>query len=218
MSTAAAHASSVNLIQNGSFESGIDTQSTGIGFVTVPGGDNSSINNWTVGGDSVDYIGSYWQPFDGARSIDLSGNNPGSLSQSFSTVAGQTYSVSFYLAGNPDGAPTIKPVSVTVAPTFTTLSVEDPVFTFDVTGHSRTNMGWVKEQFDFVGTGGSETLTFASNTGTAYGPALDLVSVSSVPLPASLPMFGAALLALTGFSYGMNRWVAPKSRKTAPAA
>ena len=42
-------------------------------------------------------------------------------------------------------------------------------------------------------------------------------AVSSVPLPASLPLFGGALLALAGFGYGMNRWVSPKS-KTAESA
>lgn len=42
--------------------------------------------------------------------------------------------------------------------------------------------------------------------------------ISTVPLPASAPLFGAALLALGGFGYGMNRWVAPKNRKQAAAA
>ena len=47
--------------------------------------------------------------------------------------------------------------------------------------------------------------------------AFEFAAVSSVPLPASAPMFGAALLALAGFGYGMNRWVAPKGRKAVPA-
>lgn len=47
------------------------------------------------------------------------------------------------------------------------------------------------------------------------GAAVELVS--TVPLPASAPMFGAALLALAGFSYGMSRWVAPKAGTAAAA-
>lgn len=42
-------------------------------------------------------------------------------------------------------------------------------------------------------------------------------AMSTVPLPASAPMFGAALLALAGFGYGMNRWVAPKGKAAAVA-
>lgn len=42
-------------------------------------------------------------------------------------------------------------------------------------------------------------------------------TVSSVPLPASLPMFGGALLALAGFGYGLNRRTGQKGG-TATAA
>jgi hypothetical protein len=66
---------------------------------------------------------------------------------------------------------------------------------------------------------GSYYLVVTGNTsGTpTYGGSLAL-SVSAVPLPASLPMFGGALLALAGFGYGMNRWVAPKSKAGAASA
>lgn len=48
-----------------------------------------------------------------------------------------------------------------------------------------------------------------------FSSANDSVSLSAVPLPASAPMFGAALMALAGFGYSMNRWVAPKGKKPA---
>ena len=191
-----AHAATTsNLLQNGSFENGTDP---GV-FITVPGGDSSTITGWTVGGDSVDYIGSYWQPEDGTRSIDLSGNGPGTLSQSFATTFGQTYNVSFWIAGNPDGPPPTKSISAQV------LSGTDPVYSFSVAGHTKTNMGWVKENFTFTGTG-YDTLVFADlNSGSPYGTALDNVSVSAVPLPASAPMLGAALVTLGVVGYGLKR-------------
>jgi hypothetical protein len=68
-------------ILNGSFEFG---SFSGPSFDTLSGG-STAINGWTVGGDSIDWIGSYWQPGDGSRSIDLSGNNLGSISQQFAT-------------------------------------------------------------------------------------------------------------------------------------
>ena len=90
---------------NGSFELGANPGS----FSALNGG-STSIDGWTVGGgaNSVDYIGSYWSASDGTRSIDLNGLVPGSISQTFDVVSGQTYRVSFDLAGNPVGGPQFK--------------------------------------------------------------------------------------------------------------
>ena len=100
----AAHAAP---FQNGSFETG----PTPGGYVTLTAGD-TQITGWTVTGNSVDYIGSYWPAADGSRSLDLSGNAAGGVAQAFDTVAGHTYRVGFALAGNPDCAPTVKTVQV----------------------------------------------------------------------------------------------------------
>lgn len=59
------------------------------------------------------------------------------------------------------------------------------------------------------GLGDYSSTTFASNQN-----AFEFAAVSAVPLPASAPMFGAALLALAGFGYSINRWVAPKGKAT----
>ena len=188
-----------NLITNGSFETGTDPGSQ---FLTVDAPDSTKITGWTVGGASVDYIGGYWQPGQGVRSIDLSGSHDfdgtewGSLSQTFATTPGATYVVSFLLSGNPDDGPNPKTVDVTVGSTF-------QQFTFDLLAHptSLGDMGWVLKSFDFVADGPSQTITFASDAianNTFFGPALDNVDVSPIPTPATLPLFltGLALLAL----------------------
>jgi hypothetical protein len=48
-------------------------------------------------------------------------------------------------------------------------------------------MGWESHTFSFKATGANATLTFASDEDTAYGPALDNVSITSgaVPEPAT---------------------------------
>ena len=74
---------------NGSFELGVNPGSS---FVTLGNG-STGVTGWVVGGDSIDYIGGYWQAEDGSRSIDLSGNANGSIAQTFDTVANQTYQV-----------------------------------------------------------------------------------------------------------------------------
>src|SRR4029079_18341039 len=78
---------------NGSFESAtVDPNNSAFGFVEFNAGDTSIIG-WIVDRDNIDYIGSYWQASNGARSIDLDGLRPGSISQTFDTVIGSTYQV-----------------------------------------------------------------------------------------------------------------------------
>src|SRR5688572_20639925 len=78
---------------NGSFENNCSAPVAG--FVTLAGG-STCVNGWTVGPDSVDLVGSYWQAKDGIHSIDLSGNAPGSIAQTFDTVVGGLYTVSYW--------------------------------------------------------------------------------------------------------------------------
>ena len=163
--------------QNGSFEIGTDP---GGSFLTLPNGDSTDITGWTVIGGDIDYIGGYWQAAQGSRSLDLIGDQfVGGIQQTFDTIPGATYSVSFEMAGNPDGGPTIRPLAVTVAGTTNN-------FTFDITGATRTNMNWTTHQFTFVATGSAETIQFVSDltgdpAGCCYGAALDNVQIVGLP-------------------------------------
>ena len=151
---------------NGSFESGIVP---GV-FTTLAAGDSTSITDWTVTSGTIDYIGSYWTASDGVRSIDMSGNAAGAISQTFPTTTGAVYNVTFDMAGNPAGGPTVKHMEVDAggAPT---------LYTFDTTGMTLANMGWTPETFTFTATSANTTLRFTSLDHTAYGPALDNVVV-----------------------------------------
>ena len=178
--TGLASTAGATTITNGSFEIGPDALN---GYFAELGFGNTAIAGWTVGGNSVDYINPthpYWVAEDGTRALDLSGSAPGSISQTLATVAGQAYTVSFYMAGNPDGAPSTKLMSVDV----NGLGVQD--YSFDASGvTSYADLGWTLKTYKFVATGASSVLTFTDlNTGSPYGAALDNVSIS-VPEPAT---------------------------------
>jgi len=96
---------------NGSFESGTYVDG-GSGFEQLNAGD-TSITGWTVDAGSVDWIGTYWPAEDGAMSIDLSGADAGTISQTLATTIGNTCTVSFFLSGTPAGPPTVKTLDVT---------------------------------------------------------------------------------------------------------
>lgn len=165
-------------IINGSFEEGGVTNP----FGTVAGGNSSTITGWTVLGNSVDFIGNYWQANQGSNSIDLNGAGQGGIAQTFNTVANQAYAITFWLAGNPDNGPTIKTINVT------TDGLNAQVFAFDTTGFNKSNMGWTKFTYNFVADDTSTTLAFNSQNAGSWGAALDNVSVSAVPEPATWAM------------------------------
>lgn len=180
---------SAQIIQNGSFELGVNPGS----FTNLFAG-STAITGWTVVGNSIDYVGSVWNSSNGVRSLDLDGSSGppytnGGVTQSFSTTIGTSYVVSFDMAGNPNNAPVVKPMEVSAAG-------QSAVFTFDITGTSLSNMGWVAHTWTFVATAATTTLTFQSLTtppNVGWGPALDNVSVTVVPEPES-----SVLLALGG--------------------
>lgn len=177
---------------NGSFEAGVPAGS----FTTVAGGNSSSITGWTVIGNSVDYIGSYWTAQNGARSIDLNGGAQGGIQQTFDTLAGVQYNVTFWLAGNADGAPITKNVLVNAD------GGTGGLFSFNSTGTSKANMGWSKYTYNFLAAGPTTTLSFASQDAGAFGAALDNVSVAAVPEPATWALM---LIGFAGVGFSMRR-------------
>jgi choice-of-anchor C domain-containing protein len=172
-------------ITNGSFETG----SINPGSFTFLSSGSTVIDGWTVGGaGGVDYIGTYWTSSAGSRSVDLSGGGIGSVSQQLTGMTvGQEYTISFDLAGNPAGGPTVKGLEVSVD------AMGGGLFTFNTTGGTLSNMGWITQTVTFIATASTATLTFLSQNNTSFGPALDNVSIAATPIPGALLLFGSAL-------------------------
>ncbi|WP_225840347.1 choice-of-anchor C family protein [Streptomyces sp. NK08204] len=152
---------------NGSFETPTAPPNS---FSTFFTGQNMGL--WHVEGGSVDLVDDgYWQAAEGSQSVDLNGGNAGVLSQTFRTEPGTKYTVTYSLAGNPDGGPAVKRGNVRID------GQDFQDFTFDVSGKTRTNMGYVTRQFTFVANRTSTKLTFASTISGAHGPVIDDVKV-----------------------------------------
>lgn len=169
---AATPAQALTGFSNASFETPVVTPNT---FVNMGAG--ASIGAWTITQGHVDLIGAgYWQAAGGVQSVDLSGSAvplAGGVAQSFATVPLLRYRVSYKVAGNPGGGPTIKTGQV--------LANGNVIqsFSFDVTGKTFADMGYVHKVAMFFASGPTSTIEFRSTTNTAFGPVLDNVHVKS---------------------------------------
>lgn len=169
LSVSNAHALTVNLVNNGGFEA-----QTVSGQFTPYSKASQGLTGWTIGVGSVDLVSNVlWNPASGVNSLDLNGTKKGEIHQSLNTTAGQLYQLSFDLAGNVFGTPSLKKMSVNVGGNST--------YTFDVAGKSATNMGWTNYATNFFATSQSTTLSFLSNVSGNAGAALDNISVTAVP-------------------------------------
>jgi choice-of-anchor C domain-containing protein len=164
-----------SVVVNGSFEQGpppFDFQD-----IDIPPG-STAITGWLVTGGGIDLLEDPWDVSDGIRAIDLDGTDAlsGGIEQTFATVVGQSYVVTFDLSGNPGGPPQVKTVRVAVDG-FT----QD--YAFDSSGQSIQGLTWQPITFSFIATGTTATLSFTSLTpfANSYGALIDNVRVSALP-------------------------------------
>jgi len=203
-----AGASQANLLTNGSFELGVDppTPPSDLFEVLSPG-DSTTLTGWTVGGAAgVDWIHkNYWQASDGNFSLDLNALGSGSVSQTFATTPGATYSVNYALSMNPDTNNTFPidrraTVSVLNAADATTLGQTVHNVPFNDFHSAYAMMNWTPYGLSFTATGNSTTLSFVSGNDLAGGLTLDDVSVVATANPTPVPAPASLLLGLVGIA------------------
>lgn len=206
--------------QNGSFELPSDCSNQ----FNVTG---NFAPGWTVVQGNIDFEGSVacggWQASNGVKSLDMVGASAGGVggvAQTFDTVAGVTYRVSFDMAGNTGAGPVIKPLSVEVGGTVL-LAAEG--YSFDTTGHTGLSMGWTEHTFTFTANSASSTITFVSDVSASggslnAGAALDNVRIVPLVAPsAAMPvplewsaLAGALAVALAAFWLRRRGAIAPR--------
>jgi choice-of-anchor C domain-containing protein len=189
-----------NLLSNGSFEQGAFDPGS---YTSINSFNNTSLTGWTINTGSIDYIGTYWTPAEGSRSLDLIGTGyAGTIYQTFDTAPGNAYTVTFAMAGNPSYG--LQKMDVYVydgdATTGSLLGTKIS-YIFDANGKSTTDMGWIYKTFNFAsGVQSQSTLFFQSSTLNDWGgPALDDVVVVT-PIPSTLLLLGSGLAGLVGIA------------------
>ncbi|MCC7434173.1 MAG: DUF642 domain-containing protein [Methanoregulaceae archaeon] len=155
-------------------------------------------NGWTnPGGPDIEFVSSsLWQTHEGNGAIDLNGvSGPGRLEQTFATTAGTTYIVDFWYSGNNGNGTRLGTKSFNVL--WDGGQTQGFVFVHQSTD-TYSNMRWTQGTATFVATGSTSTLTF-QGTSTQYndaGAAIDDVTLTAVPEPATLSALGIFVAAV----------------------
>jgi hypothetical protein len=192
---------SANLLVNGGFENtgGTWADNSGFGYMLVNSG-STTIPGWTVTGQNIAWIPSGLFGLLGTEGnyfLDLTGviNQPpfgGVLGTTISTVAGNTYTLSFDVGrgDGEDGNPVVVQATAGAQTGTFTVSAADP---------GAGNIAWNRFALQFQATGPSTTITIngtAANNGNGF---IGLDKVTVVPEPTTM-VAGALLLLPFGFS------------------
>lgn len=159
-----------NLVVNGDFEA---APSTGVGVISLTNG--QSMPGWSVSRGGIDLVGKdVWPTFNGSKtSVDLSLLSAGSISQTIRAQApGTVFKLGFDFGASTLADPLTKSMTVSVG------NGQSYNFTRNSTNESG-KPNWVHQEINFVSPSGTPTLTFASNTDTAFGPLLDNVTLTA---------------------------------------
>lgn len=208
-------AAATNFIVNGGFEKPVD--SSGASIVIYAGAEPTGFG-WSVTEGSVD-VHNTNGPFGGdpdpagagVGALDLIGlGDKGGIAQSFATIVGLKYVLSFDFANNP--------FAPSAAMDFGIRGANGNVFSQNVThsGSVLNEMNWTHYTFEFTATEAMSTLFFTNTAGiTSGGIYLDNVSVIG-PDPTAVPEPGVWALMIAGF--GLAGTALRQRRRLAPTA
>lgn len=171
-------------VLNGGFESASlgAANGSGSGYWVFNAG-NTGLDNWMIGGSSVDIVSLGGYVHSGNYALDIVGTpGPGSVSQTLSLVDGQDYRVTFWAFASSVGVNQTLTVGANSTETTYTVAVAN----------------YTQYSFDFTADASSVQLSFASDPGNSGNGnlMLDDIEIEAVPEPASMALLAGGALAL----------------------
>ena len=181
-----------NLLQNGNFDNGLSGWSYSGQIITSSYYDSSTVynpSNWSYPWVSIQApYGSFTANQFAQFGSPNNGGGENVLSQSFNTVTGNAYTVSFYANGRTDRGRDYFRASIGTINFVNQGAYNDMGSGVVINGLE----GWAKYSTDFIATDAITTLKFTNqNIDSAYG--VGMVSVTSVPEPSSLSLCAVGL-------------------------
>jgi len=186
---------SQNLIANGGFELPGMTAP----YSTLFAGDTTGLPSWTVTTGSIDIVRTPYPVSEQSQAIDLvgTGTNTGGVSQSFATVAGQDYHLSFDYLNNTDNPNSMLSAIVNVAG-----GALNKSWTVSYSGGT-VNSGYMSFSGYFNAKDVSTLLSFTDQSHVAnQGLFIDNVSVAAVPEASTWAMM---IMGVGAVGAGMRR-------------
>lgn len=155
-----------------------------------------AITGWTHGDGApvVDTVAGRWEAQDGSQYTEVESGYAGEFSQTLSTVAGQQYVFSFYVAANPT-------FGAGADDTLRVLWDGGEIDLIDLIDTTVGDLAWNLRTYLVTATGSSTVIGFQDAVAGAVfsGAYIDNVSVvaaSAVPVPGSLALLGLGAPAL----------------------
>ncbi len=212
-----------NVLINGGLESTLPITEPDDLIYASPTHNANALAGWTITSGTIDIVPkSYWQADQGTFSVDMVGTpGIGSIQQSFATIGGDLYSLTFDFSINPQKSTNEENTTkILQIQALDTVIMSDVLASQDYQGTAGTrtvkNMEWETQTFQFVASGTESTLTLAALTplnlpgnetsATCYcGPVIDNLDLENLgagqpptPEPASLGILGLGAVLLMG--------------------
>jgi len=114
--------------------------------------------------------------YEGSYCVDLSGNYEGGIDQTFNTISGHSYTISWYQSGNPNCGDIVKTMYVQVSSDHGENAPQ--YYSFDVSNTNYGHMEYVQATYSFTAVDETSTVYYTSTEPSSCGVVVDAISLT----------------------------------------